>query len=59
MSIRKVLIVALLAVLGWVVAPVAEAQAPIRIGAALSLGPAGTRPKARTSSAATSCASST
>ena len=33
---RKVVAVALLAALGWAVAPVAEAQKPIRIGASLS-----------------------
>ena len=35
-NVRKVLTVALLAVLAWAVAPVAEAQPPIRIGASLS-----------------------
>ena len=34
---RKVFAVALLAALAWAVAPVAEAQPPIRIGASLSL----------------------
>ena len=33
---RKVFAVALLAALAWAVAPVAEAQPPIRIGASLS-----------------------
>ena len=34
---RKVFAVALLAALAWAVAPVAEAQPPIRIGASLPL----------------------
>ena len=38
---RKVFTVALLVVLAWAVAPVAEAQPPIRIGASLSQTGAG------------------
>ena len=56
-NVGKVLTVALLAALAWAVAPVAQAQPPIRIGASLArTGMDATN--ARTCSAATSSASS-